>query len=143
MYIPLQATLPTSSSGLPAYYIIALSEASSNLSRYDGIRYGLRPQAPQDTRDSMLTCRGDGLGSEVKRRILMGTYALSSGYYDAYYKKAQQVRMCLDTALQTITAGFLSQFVPKYSGLCLFFFYYIMLLVYLMQPQTRTVLVSH
>ncbi|GMH33424.1 hypothetical protein BSKO_01258 [Bryopsis sp. KO-2023] len=77
--------------GLPAYYVLAVSEASSNLSRYDGVRYGLRESA-DDLREMYGSTRMAGLGDEVKRRIIMGTYALSAGYYDAYYKRAQQVR---------------------------------------------------
>ena len=77
--------------GLPTYYIIAPSEASSNLSRYDGVRYGLRDQEAQNLSDLYFKSR-TGFGDEVKRRIMLGVYALSSGYYDAYYKKAQQVR---------------------------------------------------
>lgn len=77
--------------GLPAYYVLALSEASSNLSRYDGVRYGLREDA-EDLRVMYNGSRAAGLGPEVKRRILMGTYALSAGYYDAYYERAQRVR---------------------------------------------------
>lgn len=77
--------------GLPTYYIIAPSEASSNLSRYDGVRYGLRDQEAQNLTDLYFNSRA-GFGEEVKRRIMLGVYALSSGYYDAYYKKAQQVR---------------------------------------------------
>jgi aspartyl-tRNA(Asn)/glutamyl-tRNA(Gln) amidotransferase subunit A len=89
-----QVSLPTFDLGLPAYYVLALSEASSNLSRYDGVRYGQRASegaAARDLRDMYANTRGAGLGPEVKRRILMGTYALSAGYYDAYYKRAQQV----------------------------------------------------
>ncbi len=72
--------------GLPTYYIIAPSEASSNLSRYDGVRYGLRDQEAQNLTDLYFNSRA-GFGEEVKRRIMLGVYALSSGYYDAYYKK--------------------------------------------------------
>jgi hypothetical protein len=68
-----------------------VSEASSNLSRYDGVRYGVRTQGAEELREMYNGSRGAGLGAEVKRRILMGTYALSAGYYDAYYKRAQQV----------------------------------------------------
>ncbi|CAI5970610.1 unnamed protein product [Closterium sp. NIES-64] len=92
-----EVSMPFFASGLPAYYILAPSEASSNLSRYDGIRFG--PQQPGTDLTSLYSnTRGQGFGKEVgswrevKRRILMGTYALSAGYYDAYYKKAQQVR---------------------------------------------------
>lgn len=77
--------------GLPAYYVIALSEASSNLSRYDGVRYGQTAADAHDLRELYLSSRSH-MGAEVRRRILMGTYALSAGYCDAYYKRAQQVR---------------------------------------------------
>jgi aspartyl-tRNA(Asn)/glutamyl-tRNA(Gln) amidotransferase subunit A len=77
---------------IPAYYVIAPAEASSNLSRFDGVRYGYRAGSPADLMDLYERSRGEGFGSEVKRRILIGTYALSEGYYDAYYKKAQQIR---------------------------------------------------
>ncbi|OMO75777.1 Amidase [Corchorus capsularis] len=86
-----EVSLPSFSLGLPAYYILASSESSSNLSRYDGVRYG--NQASSDELNSLYEdSRAKGFGPEVKRRILMGTYALSAGYYDAYYKRAQQVR---------------------------------------------------
>lgn len=77
---------------LPAYYIISSAEASSNLARFDGIRYGFRPKGNFSLDDLYKESRSQGFGKEVKRRILLGTYALSSGYYDAYYKKAQQLR---------------------------------------------------
>lgn len=77
---------------LPAYYIISSAEASSNLARFDGIQYGFRPEGEFDLEALYKEARSRGFGKEVKRRILLGTYALSSGYYDAYYKKAQQVR---------------------------------------------------
>jgi len=77
---------------LPAYYIISSAEASSNLSRFDGIQYGFRPEGDFNLDELYKEARSKGFGKEVKRRILLGTYALSSGYYDAYYKKAQQVR---------------------------------------------------
>ena len=77
---------------IPAYYVIAPAEASSNLSRFDGVRFGYRAEYPKDLTDLYERSRGEGFGSEVKRRILIGTYALSEGYYDAYYKKAQQIR---------------------------------------------------
>eukprot|EP00884_Botryococcus_braunii_P002560 jgi/Botrbrau1/12304/Bobra.0205s0003.1 len=86
-----EVSLPTFDVGLAAYYVIATSEASSNLARYDGVRYGLRKEG-NDVREMYGNSREAGLGSEVKRRILVGTYALSAGYYDAYYKRAQQVR---------------------------------------------------
>ncbi len=77
---------------LPAYYLIASAEASSNLARYDGIKYGYRAEKFNDLLDLYNQTRSEGFGTEVKRRVMLGTYALSSGYYDAYYKKAQQVR---------------------------------------------------
>ena len=83
--------LPHTHLALPAYYLVAPAEASSNLARYDGVRYGLRADA-KDLLELYMKSRGAGFGPEVKRRIMLGTYALRSGYYDAYYKKAQQVR---------------------------------------------------
>lgn len=86
-------SLPHTKYALPAYYIIAPAEASSNLARYDGVRYGLRVTEPGDSLDAMYEkTRAAGFGAEVKRRIMIGTYVLSAGYYDAYYKKAQRVR---------------------------------------------------
>lgn len=76
----------------PAYYIIAPAEASSNLARYDGVRYGYRCNSPVDLHDLYVRSRSEGLGDEVKRRIMVGTYALSAGYYDAYYNKARRIR---------------------------------------------------
>ena len=88
---PVDINLPHTALALPAYYIAAPAEASSNLARYDGIRYGKRVDAA-DLLDLYCRTRGAGFGPEVKRRIMLGTYALRSGYYDAYYKKAQQIR---------------------------------------------------
>jgi aspartyl-tRNA(Asn)/glutamyl-tRNA(Gln) amidotransferase subunit A len=85
-------SLPHSALTVPTYYIIAPAEASTNLSRFDGVRYGHRCKDPVDLHDLYTRTREEGFGEEVKRRILVGTYALSAGYYDAYYKKAQQVR---------------------------------------------------
>jgi aspartyl-tRNA(Asn)/glutamyl-tRNA(Gln) amidotransferase subunit A len=85
-------TLPHVHLSVPAYYIIAPAECSSNLARYDGVRYGRRCEDPRDLEDLYVRSRGEGFGAEVKRRIMVGTYALSAGYYDAYYRKAQQVR---------------------------------------------------
>ncbi|WP_116368552.1 Asp-tRNA(Asn)/Glu-tRNA(Gln) amidotransferase subunit GatA [Parahaliea mediterranea] len=87
-----EVELPNSQLTIPTYYIIAPAEASTNLSRYDGVRYGHRCADPQDLHDLYTRTREEGFGDEVKRRILVGTYALSAGYYDAYYKKAQQAR---------------------------------------------------
>lgn len=84
-------SLPHTKYGLPAYYIIAPAEASSNLARYDGVRYGLRVDG-KDLNETYQKTRGTGFGDEVKRRIMIGTYVLSAGYYDAYYIKAQKVR---------------------------------------------------
>mgnify|MGYP003323612987 CR=1 FL=1 len=84
--------LPNSALSVPAYYVIAPAEASSNLSRYDGVRYGYRCDDPEDLEDLYTRTRSEGFGDEVKRRILVGTYALSAGYYDAYYRKAQKIR---------------------------------------------------
>ena len=85
-------SLPHSQLTIPTYYIIAPAEASTNLSRFDGVRYGHRCEDPVDLHDLYTRTREEGFGDEVKRRILVGTYALSAGYYDAYYKKAQQIR---------------------------------------------------
>ncbi|WP_028468561.1 Asp-tRNA(Asn)/Glu-tRNA(Gln) amidotransferase subunit GatA [Neptunomonas japonica] len=87
-----EVSLPNTALSVPAYYIIAPAEASSNLSRFDGVRYGYRCEDPKDLEDMYKRTRGEGFGTEVKRRIMVGTYALSEGFYDAYYKKAQQIR---------------------------------------------------
>lgn len=84
--------LPHNDVAVSAYYVIGPAEASANLSRFDGVRYGHRCDNPEDLMDLYKRSRGEGFGDEVKRRIMMGAYALSSGYYDAYYKKAQQCR---------------------------------------------------
>lgn len=84
--------MPSLKYALPVYYIIACAEASSNLGRYDGIRYGFKAEHYNGTHDMMCRTRSEGFGDEVKRRILLGTYVLSAGYYDAYYKKAQNLR---------------------------------------------------
>ena len=85
-------SLPNQALCIPAYYVVAPAEASSNLSRFDGVRFGHRCEAPVDIEDLYKRSRAEGFGAEVKRRILIGAYALSAGYYDAYYLKAQQVR---------------------------------------------------
>jgi aspartyl-tRNA(Asn)/glutamyl-tRNA(Gln) amidotransferase subunit A len=87
-----EISMPNLKYAIPAYYVIASAECSSNLSRYDGVRFGYRCENPADLNDLYTRSRGEAFGKEVKRRILMGTYALSAGYYDAYYFKAQQVR---------------------------------------------------
>jgi aspartyl-tRNA(Asn)/glutamyl-tRNA(Gln) amidotransferase subunit A len=86
-----EVQLPHTDYALSAYYLIAPSEASSNLARYDGVRYGLRVDG-DDSIEMMFRTRGAGFGAEVKRRIMLGTYALSAGYFDAYYGQAQKVR---------------------------------------------------
>jgi len=85
-------SLPNTHLAVPAYYVVAPAECSSNLSRFDGVRFGHRCEAPIDLEDLYKRSRGEGFGPEVKRRIMIGTYALSAGYYDAYYLKAQKVR---------------------------------------------------
>ncbi len=87
-----EISLPHTSLAVPAYYVLAPAECSSNLARYDGVRYGYRCENPSDLNDLYTRSRSEGFGNEVKRRIMIGTYALSSGYYDAYYMKAQKVR---------------------------------------------------
>jgi aspartyl-tRNA(Asn)/glutamyl-tRNA(Gln) amidotransferase subunit A len=88
-------SLPHTKYAIPTYYVIATAEASSNLSRFDGVRFGLRAEEANTLSAMFRKTRDAGFGAEVKRRILLGTYALSAGYYDAYYRKAQQVRMLL------------------------------------------------
>jgi aspartyl-tRNA(Asn)/glutamyl-tRNA(Gln) amidotransferase subunit A len=88
----IEVSVPSFRFALPAYYIIALSEASSNLARYDGVRYGFRIGMPKNITDMYERTRSEGFGAEVKRRIMLGTYSLSAGYYDAHYLKALQVR---------------------------------------------------
>jgi aspartyl-tRNA(Asn)/glutamyl-tRNA(Gln) amidotransferase subunit A len=88
----IELSLPNSSLSVPAYYVIAPAEASANLSRYDGIKYGYRCDNPKNLEDLYIRSRSEGFGEEVQRRIMIGNYCLSSGYYDAYYKKAQMVK---------------------------------------------------
>ena len=88
-------SLPHSRYVVAVYYIIATAEASSNLARYDGVRYGLRAEEARSLAEMYRRTRDEGFGAEVKRRIMLGTFALSSGYYDAYYEKAQRVRAML------------------------------------------------
>lgn len=87
-----EVSMPMLTHALPVYYLVATAEASSNLARYDGVKYGLRDNSAADLQTMYFETRRQGFGQEVKRRIMLGTYALSTGYYDAYYKKAQQVR---------------------------------------------------
>ena len=90
-----EISLPNSNLSVPTYYVVAPAECSSNLSRFDGVRFGYRCEDPQDLEDLYKRSRGEGFGAEVKRRIMIGTYALSAGYYDAYYLKAQQLRQLI------------------------------------------------
>lgn len=87
-----EISLPNMHLSVPAYYVVAPAECSSNLARFDGVRFGHRCEAPKDLLDLYRRSRGEGFGAEVKRRILIGTYVLSAGYYDAYYLKAQKIR---------------------------------------------------
>lgn len=89
-------SLPHTEYAVPVYYLIATAEASSNLARYDGVRYGFRAEEPATLKDMYSRTREQGFGAEVKRRIMLGTYALSAGYYDAYYGKAQKVRALIE-----------------------------------------------
>jgi len=88
----IEVSLPNSGLSVPAYYVVAPAECSSNLSRFDGVRFGYRCENPVDLEDMYKRSRGEGFGDEVKRRIMVGTYALSTGFYDAYYVKAQKIR---------------------------------------------------
>jgi aspartyl-tRNA(Asn)/glutamyl-tRNA(Gln) amidotransferase subunit A len=96
-------SLPHTDYAVAAYYLIATAEASSNLARYDGVRFGHRTSEPGSLMDTYCRSRAEGFGTEVKRRIMLGTYALSSGYYDAYYLKAQKVRTLI---MQDFLAAF-------------------------------------
>ena len=97
-----EVSLPNTHLAIPAYYVIAPAEASSNLSRFDGVRYGYRCDDPKDLTDMYMRSRGESFGREVKRRIMTGTYALSAGYYDAYYLKAQKIRRLVSEDFQKV-----------------------------------------
>jgi aspartyl-tRNA(Asn)/glutamyl-tRNA(Gln) amidotransferase subunit A len=99
-----EVSLPSTDLGLSTYYIIAPAECSSNLARYDGVRFGRRVERPSLT-DTMLRTRDQGFGNEVKRRVMLGTYALSSGYYDAYYRRAQKVRTLIAREFDIVFAS--------------------------------------
>lgn len=101
-----EVSLPHSEYAVPAYYLIASSEASSNLARFDGVRYGVRAENPVNLLDLYKKTRSEGFGAEVKRRIMLGTYSLSSGYYDAYYLKAQKVRTLIKQDFEHIFANY-------------------------------------
>jgi aspartyl-tRNA(Asn)/glutamyl-tRNA(Gln) amidotransferase subunit A len=90
-----EISLPNTALAVPTYYVVAPAECSSNLSRFDGVRFGYRCTDPRDLEDLYKRSRGEGFGDEVKRRIMIGTYALSAGYYDAYYLKAQKTRQLI------------------------------------------------
>jgi aspartyl-tRNA(Asn)/glutamyl-tRNA(Gln) amidotransferase subunit A len=94
--VVVDVTLPHTEYAVPVYYLIATAEASSNLARYDGVRYGFRAEEASSLRQMYSRTRDQGFGAEVKRRIMLGTYALSAGYYDAYYGKAQKVRSLIE-----------------------------------------------
>jgi aspartyl-tRNA(Asn)/glutamyl-tRNA(Gln) amidotransferase subunit A len=96
-----EISMPSFKLAIPAYYVIAPAECSANLSRFDGVRFGYRCENPVDLTDLYTRSRGEGFGKEVKRRILMGTYALSAGYYDAYYIKAQKIRRLISEDFKT------------------------------------------
>ena len=98
-------SMPNLKLAIPAYYVIAPAECSANLSRFDGVRYGYRCESPVDLTDLYTRSRGEGFGKEVKRRILMGTYALSTGYYDAYYLKAQKIRRLISEDFKAALAN--------------------------------------
>jgi aspartyl-tRNA(Asn)/glutamyl-tRNA(Gln) amidotransferase subunit A len=97
-----EVTLPNTPLAVPAYYVAAPAEASANLARYDGVRFGYRCEDPVDLEDLYTRSRGEGFGPEVKRRIMVGTYALSAGYYDAFYLKAQQVRRLISADFRQV-----------------------------------------
>ncbi len=94
--VPVEVSLPNTKYAIPAYYIITPSEISSNLARFDGIAWGYQTESDADLQEFYKKSRGEGFGAEAKRRIMLGTFALSSGYYDAYYKKAQAVRTLIN-----------------------------------------------
>lgn len=102
---PVEISLPHTRYGIAAYYVLTTAEASSNLARYDGVRYGHRTEQPTDLQDLYVRSRTEGFGPEVKRRIMLGTYVLSSGYYDAYYAKAQRVRTLIRQDFQKAFEG--------------------------------------
>lgn len=99
-----EVSMPNLKHAIPAYYVIAPAECSANLSRFDGVRFGYRCDNPSDLADLYTRSRGEAFGKEVKRRILIGTYALSAGYYDAYYLKAQKVRRLISDDFKSALA---------------------------------------
>jgi aspartyl-tRNA(Asn)/glutamyl-tRNA(Gln) amidotransferase subunit A len=105
--------MPALKDALPAYYVMSSAEASSNLARFDGIRYGYRAESYEDMDDLYKKSRSEGFGAEVKRRIMLGTFTLSAGYYDAYYKKALRVRALVAEDYQRILSGFDAILTPS------------------------------
>ena len=101
-----EVSMPTLAYGIPAYYIIASSEASSNLQRFDGVRYGYRADNVNSLDELYIKSRSEGFGMEVKRRIMLGSFSLSAGFYDAYFKKAGQVRTLIKRDFANIFAGY-------------------------------------
>ncbi|NLD32475.1 MAG: Asp-tRNA(Asn)/Glu-tRNA(Gln) amidotransferase subunit GatA [Trichococcus flocculiformis] len=101
-----EVSMPTLAYGIPAYYIIASSEASSNLQRFDGVRYGYRAENVNSLEELYIKSRSEGFGMEVKRRIMLGSFSLSAGFYDAYFKKAGQVRTLIKRDFANIFAGY-------------------------------------
>ena len=98
-----EISLPHTDLAIPVYYIIATAEASSNLARYDGVRYTRRSAEASDVAEMYFKSRAEGFGEEVKRRIILGSYVLSSGYYDAYYLRAQKVRTLIPVSYTHLT----------------------------------------
>ena len=99
-----EVSLPHTSFALSTYYLVAPAEASSNLARYDGVRYGHRAEGASGLIEMLSRTRAEGFGDEVKRRIMIGTYVLSAGYYDAYYLRAQKVRTLIKRDFETVYA---------------------------------------
>lgn len=111
-----EISMPALDFALPAYYVISGAEASSNLARFDGVRYGRRAASFEDISDLYVQSRSEGFGEEVKRRIMLGTFVLSAGYYDAYYKKAQQVRGLIIQQFEEALSGCDCIFGPVAPG---------------------------
>ena len=103
-----EVSLPNLRNALPAYYVISSAEASSNLARFDGVKYGYRAEGYEDIDSLYKKTRSEGFGREVKRRIMLGSFVLSAGYYDAYYKKALQVRTLIPVSYTHLKAAFAS-----------------------------------
>ena len=111
-----EVSLPHTDAAIPAYYVIAGAEASTNLSRYDGVRFGHRCENPESLQDLYERSRSEGFGAEVKRRILTGTYALSVGYFDAYYVKALQLRRLIANDFNAAFTGCDVLLAPTTAG---------------------------